>query len=440
MYDKKGFSHSGYVDKNNNINDKEGNQSYMTLNNAVSESVDDSFDLSMFEAATDTHIMMEELYPKVSDVLSTPLGDRKFKQMVGSFMDRNSVKLHTAGPVYMIPFADRDKAEFFNLFKLEQKYVKSLIKKVTDKIGSGSQFKLLSNNPIYWIFYCAIRYYTLKNDQKGLNTALAIYALSNYPAVFDMAFPHPPNPAVMQYTMDNLSEKFIMKQAGHVFGGLFLSIQNSYKFLKPYMTDASDKEIIRFIQRIRNDQKSMMKNICDKYMKDHAKGNRVKLNMDNYDAVQVDVDAENNTTIVQTVSDNVVTQLITSGLDLKRVSLCKDIAQIGMADCRFYLSKIVSDKYVEDITRFIYSILFLYLYDEKKTKQDINSSYFLKWSSELFRKTNSNNDNIRNIKNTLDKWAEESGVHAKFKREASRVNYKKAIFWYFILSIQYYNK
>ena len=48
--------------------------------------------------------------------------------------------------------------------------------------------------------------------------------------------------------------------------------------------------------------------------------------------------------------------------------------------------------------------------------------------------------NIKNIKDTLDKWGEETGVHAKFKREASRVNYKKAIFWYFILSIQYYNK
>ena len=82
----------------------------------------------------------------------------------------------------------------------------------------------------------------------------------------------------------------------------------------------------------------------------------------------------------------------------------------------------------------------LFLYDEKKTKQDINSTFFLKWSSELFRKTNSNNPNIKNIKDTLDKWGEETGVHAKFKREASRVNYKKAIFWYFILSIQYYNK
>ena len=39
-------------------------------------------------------------------------------------------------------------------------------------------------------------------------------------------------------------------------------------------------------------------------------------------------------------------------------------------------------------------------------------------------------------------WVDASkfGVHAKYKREGSRINYKKTIFWYFILSIQYYNK
>ena len=244
----------------------------------------------------------------------------------------------------------------------------------------------------------------------------------------------------MQYTMDNLSEKYLMKQAGHVFGGLFLSINHSYEFLKSHMDDSSDVEIIRFIQRIRNDQKSLLKNICDQYMKNFAEGKRVKLTKDSYDEVQIDVDTQNNTTLVEIASTNIVNQIITNGLDLRRVTQCKDLAVIGLSDCRFYLSKIVTVKYTKEIQNFIHSVLFLYLYDEHRSKEDINSSHFLVWSSELFRKTNSNNPNIKCIKDTLDKWAEETGVHAKFKREASRVSYKKAIFWYFILSIQYYNK
>lgn len=387
-----------------------------------------------------SYIIKENLYPKISAVLSTSIGDRKFKQIVGSYMDRNSVKLHTSGPVYMVPFGDTDKGMFYKLFNITGNEITKYVDTITKKISSTTDFKLLHNNPIFWLFYCCIRYYHIKKDQKGLNTALAIYALSVYPSLFSIFFKYGANESVMQYTMDNLSEKYLMKQGGHVFGGLFLSINHSYNFLKGYMVDAPDKEIIRFIQRIRNDQKSMLKNICDQYMKNYAAGNRVKLTKDSYDEVQLDVDTENNTTLVENVSNNIVNQIITNGLDLRRVSQCKSLANIGMSDCRFYLSKIVTDKYTKEIEDFIHAILFIYLYDEHNKKEDINSSHFIFWSNELFRKTNSKNANIKCIKDTLDKWGEETGVHAKFRREASRVSYKKAIFWYFILSIQYYNK
>lgn len=387
-----------------------------------------------------TYMAKEKIYPKVEAVLSTPQGDKKFKQLVGQYMDKNSAKLHTSGPVYMIPFGDIDKNQYFNLFNITPKEVVAIVTEITDKMGIGSDFKLIKGNPIFWVFYMVIRYYHIKKDEKGLNTGLAIYALSVYPSIFSLFFKYGANEAVMQYTMDNLSEKYLMKQAGHVFGGLFLSIKHSYDFLKGHLVDASDAEVIRFIQRIRNDQKSMIKNICDQYMSNHAKGLRVKLTKDAYDEVQLDVDTENNTTKVEVVTNNIVNQIITNGLDLRRVTQCKDLAGIGLSDCRFYLSKIVSVKYTQDIQNFIQAVLFLYLYDEHKNREDINSSHFLVWSSELFRRTNSNNPNIYTIKTTLDKWGEESGVHEKFKREASRINYKKAIFWYFILSIQYYNK
>lgn len=404
------------------------------------------------EASTDSHIILENLYPRIEAVLSKPEGDRKFKHLVGQYMDRNNDKLHTSGPVYLIPFAADDKMAFFDLFGFdyvvkgsikERKVIVADIDKmvldITKQLGSTSDFKLLRGNPIFWVFYCCIRYYHIKKDQKGLNTALAIYALSNYPAVFSTFFKFGADEGVMQYTIDNLTDKFIIKQQGNIFNALFVSIQHSYDFLKAFMIDASDKEIIRFIQRIRNDQKSMIKKICDKYMQNHAKGLRVSLTQDAYDGMQTVVDGQNKTSTVEIVARKISIKMLTQDINLKLTSMVAKISGVSISECRFYISKIISDKYSEDITNFISSILFLYLYDENKKPEDINSRYFLHWSEETFRKTNSNNDNIRNIKETLDKWAEETGVHEKYKREASRVSYKKAIYFYFIFSIQSYN-
>ena len=414
---------------------------------------DDISELEIFnESTSDTHIIVEKLYPKISSVLSTPQGDRKFKQLIGQYMDRNSQKLRTPGPTYLVPFTSNDKAQYCELFGLEYKlsgsakeqkisipFVDDLIDQVIKQLGSSSDFKLLKGNQIFWIFYCCIRYYHVKKDEKGLNSALAIYALSDYPAVFSTFFKYGADPAVMQYTIDNLTEKYIIKQQGNIFGALFVSIQNSYSFLKNWMNDASDKEIIRWIQRIRNDQKSMIKKICDQYMKNHAAGLRVTLTKDTYDEVPLDVEAQNKTSSVEVVGRKITLKILTQDINLKLISIVARISGVSISECRFYISKILNEKYTDDIQRFIEAILFLYLYDENKKAEDINSRYFLHWSEDLFRRTNSNNDNIKRIKETLDKWAKETGVHDKYKREASRVNYKKAIFFYFIFSIQSYN-
>ena len=47
--------------------------------------------------------------------------------------------------------------------------------------------------------------------------------------------------------------------------------------------------------------------------------------------------------------------------------------------------------------------------------------------------------NITNIKKTLDEWGTQSGIYSKFSRLATRVDYTRAIYLYFILSIQKYN-
>ena len=423
-------------------NTKEYNKTKKDILTLIKESTED---IVLEAVKPETKIMLDFIYPKVSSVLSTSKGDRDFKNCVAKYIDRNYSKLHTVGPQYLIPFTDQVKQEFFDIFGINKKEICDKIKTVTKSISNSSNFIYLNNNPIFFVFYNCIRYYQLKKDEKGVNTSLIIYALSVYPSVFSNSFKYPPNAQVMQYTIDHLSEKFLIRKSGDLFGMLFTSIQHSYDFLKDSMKVATDGEMIRFIQRIRNDQKSLIKNICDEYMINHKKGLRTSTTkdsnlMNNEDIANMDIEKDNDSSVVETVTNKVVVPIITSGVNLQIVSQAKDIAGISLSDCRYYMGKILTDKYIDDIRKFIQAILFRYMYDERKTEQDINSQYFLTWASKLFRQTNSKNENIKTIKDTLSKWADETGIYSKFTREASRVNYKKAIFFYFIIAIQYYNR
>lgn len=391
------------------------------------------------EAASDTYIFRDALYAQIHTILNNEQKDRKFKQLIGDFIDKNNSKLRTPGPQYMIAFGDTDKAGFYDLLGIDEREIVSLIVKVTSNINS-SDFKYLRMNPILWVFFYCIRYYTLKKDTKGLNSVLAIYALAVYPSVFHKYFKYEvSDPGAMAYTIDNLTQKFIFKQQGHLFGALTFSIQQSFKFLKDAIIDGSDKEVIRFIQRIRNDQNSLIKKIANQYKINKDKGLTIGTALDTGDGGEIIDSYINDTSQVEMVVRTITLPLITNGINLSYVEACAKMAQISISEVRFYLSKIISEDQSAIIEKFIESILFLWLYDEKKSKKDINTSEFLVWASQLFRKTNSNNDNIARIKDTLNKWGDTTGLHKKFTREASRVNYKKAIFFYFILSIQYYN-
>ena len=393
----------------------------------------------VLEATSDTYIIRDALYAQISTVLNNDQMDRKFKQLIGNFIDKNNSKLRTPGPQYMIAFGDSDKKLFYDLLGIDERDVMDLIVKITSNLN-GSDFKYLRFNPILWVFFLCIRFYTMKKDSKGLNTVLAIYALAVYPSVFSKYFPHEVSDAgCMAYTIDNLTQKFIFKQQGHLFGSLTFSIQQSYKFLKPGVLDASDKEIIRFIQRIRNDQNSLIKKIANQYRINKEKGLTIGTALDTGDTGEIIDSYVNDTSQVEMVVRTISLPIITNGINLPYAEACAKMCQISVAEVRFYLSKIITEDQTDTIEKFIESILFLWLYDEKRTRKEINTSEFLIWCSQLFRKTNSNNTNIARIKDTLNKWGDISGLHKKFAREASRVNYKKALFFYFVLCIQYYN-
>lgn len=404
----------------------------------IETTLEPEVDIFMLEAAeATTTIIKDNLYPKVEEILKTPEGQRKFSNLVGSFINRNSSRLTTIGPMYLVPFTNIDKAYYYELFNVNETEIRGYINNITKQINGSSNWLFLKNNPIYCLFYCVIRYFTITKDVKQLNNALIITSLAFYPSIFDKYFKFETNPAVMQYTIDNLSKRFIIKKTNHIFGMLGYSIQNSWKFHEKDFYTANDGQVIRFIQRIRNDQNSLMKKIASNYYENHKKGLSVYTQVDQYDD-NIAVDVENDSNKVEQITNKIVLNMVTNGLDLKLCDFASNAANISKLELRNYLTKIAIEKNIKEMQNFVESILFIYMYDGKHTKEQIRSKEFLAFSIALFKKTNSKDPNINNIKNTLDKWGTDSGIYGKFQRLATRVDYTKAIYLYFILSIQKY--
>jgi hypothetical protein len=338
----------------------------------------------------------------------------------------------------LIPFTDNDKELFLHLFGLSIKEVKTIVNKALNEVNDQGRWLLIKNNPIFIVFYFVIKYYTIKKDSKGVNTALAIFALANYPSIFTKYFKFEPNPGVMQYTIDNLPNKFTIKKTNHIFGTLMARMLNSWGFHKEKFKVSSDADIIAFIQRIRNDQNSFMKKIANVYMDNHAKNLSVYVTTDKFDDNAI-VDVENDSNRVESVTNKIMSALLINGIDLRLAEASAKTSNVSVSETRNYLHSIVVEHRNDELKSMIESIIFLYLYEDNKPINDINSKDFLEFSLAIYKKTNSNNQNIKNIKGLLDKWSNEIGLEQSFTRKATLVDYKRAIYTFFVFTIQKYN-
>lgn len=445
MYKKHGFVVIGKGNEKNSL--------YMKLRSKLSKDdtiIEESGDYFM-EAEevlnpTTSHFLLQKIGKRVDAVLADPKNVRAFANLVQNFINRNITKLTKSGPCDMIPFTDTDHEAFHKLFGFwytidprANKTSPNEIRDIIDEYSKRAHIKcdFWKNNSSLMLFYFVIRYFTMKNDSKNLNTALAIYTLCNYPVMFHKYFPNGVMEPYMQYTIDNMTEKFIIKKSKHLFDALMTSIQASYKFHKGNFASATDKKVGDWINRIRNDQNSMMKKISNEYMKNYKAGNAARTSNEEYDGDTPIVDElENGTTVVQNLVQRVTLPIIEDGVDLVRAEAAAKMSQVSVSDCRYFLTLIITDSNADTIQKFIESLLFLYIYEGKKSERDIRSQYFLAWSASLFKKTNSKNKNINTINEILNFWAESTGLYKKFAGKTSRINYKKAIFFYLVLCIQ----
>jgi hypothetical protein len=398
----------------------------------------DPFDIFFEAAPANTYELRDALYPKIEEVLKTPEGNRKFMRIVEDYFNRNSSKLAAIGPLYMIPFTYDDKGKLFGLFGMTEKDTIEIISGVLKKVNEKANWLFIKNNPVYTLLFFIIRFYTIKKDNKGLNSALAITAMAYYPSIWDKYYSgFQPDPAVMKYTIDNLSQRFIIKKAGTIFNTLTTSIQNSWRFHEKNIINGADSNVIAFIQRIRNDQNSLMKKIKNAYMENKKLNLRVNTSVDAYDDAIV-VDTENDTNRVESVTNKIVLNILINGVDLKICDFASNASGVSKIELRNAITQITVEKNSDDMKSFVESILFIYLYDEKHTFEEINSKAFIAFALALFKKSNSKNTNISNIKKKLDKWGTDTGIYGKYGRLATRIDYTKGIFLYFVMCIQKY--
>jgi len=377
-------------------------------------------------------VILNTFYSSVEKALSDPNNVKKIKLAVNEFIDRNRDKLTALGPTYKIIFTDSDMEKIFDAIDIPA--IK--IKEVIDKTPYLKNQKIITITPFNVIMPLLIRYFKLKKNEDMVNTCLIYLTLSTYPMVHYKYFRYEPNENIMNYTINNLSNKFKIKQSGTLYQSLIDMAVVSDKNYHAAILRCTDKDIVDYLMSLKTRLSTRLKKISTEFYKNEKNKLYLNIEIDNTTDEDNYHEADSNMFLVDRVTNNVVLKLLVDGPNFNLIKLSANYCQVSVNELRNYIHTMINTENREEIKQIIESILYLFFYDSQNTKEQINSNKFLLYCLELYKKSNTTDKNIIKIKRILDGWLERLGTYKKTQRLATINNFRKALFMFFVTTIQ----
>ena len=379
-----------------------------------------------------TSVITNSLYPIINKTLSNQNSLQSFISVVNKYVDSNIDKLSTIGPTKRILFTDIDRDNIYNIFGINKQVITKAVNETT-YIKNNT----IPADPFNVIMTLIIRFFKINKKEKEMNAAIIYMTLSMYPSIHFKYFRFEPNEQIMEYTINNLSNRFKIRQNKNLFMTLVDTTVKSDIHYSQELIRGNDKDIADYILSYKTRLNGLMKNISEEFYKAHKEGKYFNYQED-IDTEDTFVTADNNSYLISRISDAVTMNLSVNGPNEKIVKLSAKLGNVSINDLRNTIHSICTKKETnDDIKEVVKAILYLYLFDNNNNKDDLYSTKFLAFSLETYKKANTTNINIVTIKKILDKWLNAYSVTYKKTNSVSTINgFRKALFVFFIFTIQ----
>ncbi|MGL6099421.1 MAG: hypothetical protein ACRC0G_07335 [Fusobacteriaceae bacterium] len=350
---------------------------------------------------------------------------------INMYIDKNSEILYDIGPTKQLVFSDADKDFLFDTTGIDRVTVKEDLKqtRVIDKkwVITNDPFNLLATSIIYGL--------NSEKDDKNSRQIMYFLGLKLYTSKFYRSFNYEPNYNIMKYTVNNLSEKYKLKQKGNLFDALIDFMDTAFDTYVKDVNTLDDKILVTFLNGLDTRIGSFVKGIATEFYP-NAENNKY-MNADT--EVKTDdtyLTNDNHMYVIGRASDTVSTKLATTGIDYKIIQLAARVNGVSEISLRNAIEQIDRDHNQEAI-EFTKNIITMYVSENPSAKDsDIGTNLFTATSMDLYKRNNTVDPVLLAIKETINRWIDATSVkYSKSNRVATINNFRRAIYTYYVYYI-----
>jgi len=379
-----------------------------------------------------TFFIRDNFYERVEERLSNKKYSRELQNHIAKFIDKNSDVLFDNAPRKRLFFRDNDYDIIFEITQIKRKEIEEVIKR--NKILMGNNW-FFSTKPFNWLSPLILKYYYENDMKEEFKSMLTYLTLSIYAQIHYKYFQFVPNDNIMDYTINEISNQYFIKKYSSLFKSIYVTAENSHDTYKDQLKRASDYDLITYSININTRINSMIKNVARAYYKNSEEKNYMNYDKESRDEEDY-YEVDNVSFFIEKFANNASNILVSYGTNIKIANLSASITNVSRKGIRTAINNIMENE-TKNINLLIKLILQQYLVEENNDREQLGSKDFIYVSKKVYSKSNTNDENVLKIKEILDTWLEDnSEKYVKTERKATKSNFRKAIYFYFVFSIQ----
>lgn len=380
--------------------------------------------------------LVNKLLGKVENSFSDKRNINELMNYIRKYADKNSKILLSSDMSVRLIFTESDKKIIYTVAGITQQEVTAAIRQST-AIKSTWQ---IATNPFYMLSAIIMHYFAIHNMPAELDAMTVYMSYLLYVTSHKGSFKYLPNKQIMDYTINNLSNRFLIKQYGTIQAVIEHTVINAiHDRYSKEIVSGSDEDLKNIVTALETRVSSAVKNVAREFYKNHASGNYMfhedeDLSEENFHL------SDNISFKISRIVSVVTTSIVSEGFDqytcIKRaINLNPGSSEKKLTPM---LRTIVTDD-MDHIPEMISDIITLFIY--KGTGNSINGIKTMKFVSESLQiyKSNSQDSVTLRIKERLLHWiditAEKYGRNFISKGKTSLDTYRRAIYTCFVFKI-----
>lgn len=375
-------------------------------------------------------ILVSSYHSKLAEVVKNNSDCNTIMRNITKFIDVNNETLYDIGPNYRLFIDDKDRGYLFEITGITETELKNIFKTINDideKWTIITPFNILST--------LMIRECVLSKKTKLSNLLIMHLTLSLYSSLQFKYFKYLPNRAAMEYTINNMTNKYLIKKYGVLYKALeHIAIKSHEKYEKDLIR-GNDLDIKNYIMNLRTRLNNFMKIIASEYM----------INLSNKKYLNTSEDSRDEENYVETSNLSLKIEQYVLGISNKFYgsSINPKFVRIAASMCSVHAQtldqsmnaiKIANNK---DASLLIRYILKIYFNNSQNSLDSAKSKRFMQYMLQIYSKSNIKDEDVIDMKKLLDHFLlNYCERYSNTEREATKVSYRKATFVYFLLHIQ----